>query len=97
MIDYILDHIGEISSILSILGAVYAGITRSYNKLHKDIMEIQQECKESRARIDATGARIDVAIAAMNANTQALIKRNDDISSRVDQNFQALMTYITKR
>jgi hypothetical protein len=96
MVEYILAHIGEIASILTITGAFYAAVTRGYNKLHKEMMLIHQDCKEAHARIDAAHTRIDAAIAAINASTAAINARSDDMNKRIDNSYNAFMAVIAK-
>jgi hypothetical protein len=56
---FIWDHLGEIASVVSIVGANWAVIMWSHRGLHDDIMAMKEDAKATNLRIDATGTRID--------------------------------------
>jgi hypothetical protein len=53
MVDYIGQHIGEISSVVTILTALILGFRWMVNSVHKDVEEIRQDTRETNKRIDA--------------------------------------------
>lgn len=59
MIEYILSHLGEIGSVLTIIISIMGAILWSHRKLHADIMEIRQDVRHAHDRIDSLGLRID--------------------------------------
>ncbi len=59
MLNYCIEHIGELASIITIIGSIWLIISRSHKKLHQDMVEIRQDIKGANGRIDAMGSRID--------------------------------------
>jgi DNA-binding transcriptional regulator GbsR (MarR family) len=52
MIEYIIEHIGEIASLLAVMGTILGAIFLSHKSLHKDIMEIKSDIRNANSRID---------------------------------------------
>lgn len=59
LVYWFLNHIGEIASVITVIGANGAIILMSHRRLHADIMTIKEDAKVTNLRIDATGNRID--------------------------------------
>jgi len=59
MIQYIIDHAGEIVSLFTLLASIFAGNMWVYKKLHAEISSAHGRIDSMGARIDAMGQRID--------------------------------------
>lgn len=62
MWEYLGSHVGEVSSVLSIIVTVILSARWMWNSFHKDIQEIRNDTKEFHHRIDVRMASIDARI-----------------------------------
>lgn len=65
MIEYILAHIGEISSLLAVMGTILGAIFLSHKSIHKDIMEIKNDIRSANSRIDNLYSQVNSLYSVM--------------------------------
>ena len=86
MIEYFIQHSGEIASLFTILITLGGMIFWSHKKLHADILDLRIDVKGAHARIDAMGNRID-----------AMGHRIDAMGQRIDNLYHVMMEMIKER
>ena len=72
---YFSSHLGEIVSLLSILGTIVGMILWSYMRLHADIESLR---KEMQTKNDQANQRIDASLARIDGVYQFLMKQYEN-------------------
>ena len=92
MLEYILNHIGEITGMMTVIVTIVSVIMWSHRKLHGDILEIRadiveirKDIREAHDRIDSTFSRID------SMGTQI-----DAMGTRIAGLYNVMMAMLTK-